>query len=349
MLVVPALMISALCGAFADNTTREDLFESALMHSPEYTSAVLNADGSPVAVFRDLNGDQRTDLAVVAVLSEPGVPTSAELLRAPSRLFDTSNTKPLFVIETYFAGDESVQTVELGRKRALGEIELVSLTVHQDFPVGVLVQTRSLEGTETNLLVYSRGGTVRRISLQDTERERHQIVDLDGDGVLDILQSRRLPEAGRGYETFIELLSLSGTDYEPAGSFAVVREVSGFLDAATGHMTNGRWADLAELVEVTDTSVEDRISAAFVGVPDGESTAPRFDYVSTGDSVTAVVFPAIMESPFPFPHVGRHVVLEFRVECCGDFPRFYAATIRMSANPFSGPPFLFLTDDGRQQ
>ncbi|MEE8442078.1 MAG: hypothetical protein V3S41_10165, partial [Spirochaetia bacterium] len=213
---------------------RTELVAAALRYSPEYTRPVVNADGTPVAVYHELNGDGLTDVAILTVLAEPGVPTDLAGLRATSRLFRSGDPNPLFVIETYFAGDEAVQTVELGRKPALGGMELLHLSQGSAFPVAIAVKMRSAAGVENNLLIYSPGGMIRRLQLQETARERYQLADLDQNGTVDIVVTRRLPEAGRGYETFVELLTLDGNHYLSHSSFGLVRELQGFLDAAAG-------------------------------------------------------------------------------------------------------------------
>lgn len=322
---------------------RDELVQASRRYSPEFTRTLEYDDGSPAAVFRDLNGDGLLDIAVVAVLDEPDVSARVETLRQPSRVFRLNETEPLFVVETYFAGDEAVQTVELGRQPALGALELLPLSPNA-FPVGILVELRSLAGIETNLLIYSEGGKLRRERLYTTDRERHQIVDLDVDGSLDIVQSRRLPEAGRGYETFIELLTLHDGDYTVSRSFPVVRSLTTFLEQAASLMRESRWPELGAMVDASGAAPE-VLADAFPGVAEEEELAGvEFDFPRDSDTITNVVFPTVMENPFPFPYLGQTMGLLFRVECCDELPRLFSATIRMSANPFEPPGFQFLTE-----
>jgi hypothetical protein len=329
-----------------------DLVQAALRYSPEYTRPVINADGSPVAVYHDLNGDGHMDVAILAVVAETGVPTQLSALRETARLFRNGGPQPLFILETYFAGGEAVQTVELGRRPALGGIELLPLSDSAPFPVAVALTTRGATGSETNLLVYSPGGIIRRVELRETERERFQFADLDEDGALDIVVTRRLPEAGRGYETFVELWTLVGNSYAAVESFGLVRELQLFLDMAADHVVAGRWGAVESLVrpgQDTGNRVA-LLSRTFTGVADDEETAvSEFDYPEAEGAVTAVVFPGIRENPIPYPYLGSHFTLVFRVECCDASPRFYSAIIEMAANPFTEPRFAFLTSAGAQQ
>jgi len=356
-LLLPSFLLSlmlafAVAHAGADTTdqSRSELVETALRYSPEYTHPVVNADGAPVAVYHELNGDGFMDVAILTVLAEPGIPTELAELRETSRLFRTGAPNPLFVLETYFAGDEAVQTVELGRKPALGGMELLRLTDNAPFPVAITVRMRVAAGGETNLLIYSPGGMIQRLQLQETERERYQLADLDRNGTLDIVVTRRLPEAGRGYETFLEFLTLDGNNYRSQASFGLVRGLQGFLSAATNHILAGRWDALEQLVRVDEVDGGNILSRAFPGVADDdEMEMSVFDYPETGASASAVVFPGIRENPYPYPYLGTHFTLVFRVECCDTYPRFYSAIVGLSANPLDEPRFTFLTRAGTQQ
>jgi len=322
-----------------------ELASLASRYSPEYTRPVLNPDGSPLAVYHDLNGDGLRDVAVLAVLAEQGVSTDLITLRETSRLFRLDGPRPLFVVESYFAGSEAVQTVELGRRAALGGMELLHLSSVADFPVAVAVQTRGTSGGETNLLVFSEGGAIRRLELHETARERFQMVDLDEDGRLDIVVTRSLPEAGRGYETFVEYWTLDDGSYAIEASFGIVRELQNFLDRAAGHMVASRWEELQALIAHGQTE-DELLSRAFRGVPKDEETEPTvFDYRDSGAAIKSVTLPIIRENPFPYPYLGTHISLVFRAECCDANPRFFSAVVALLHDPFSGTRFAFLTDN----
>lgn len=358
LLLFSLLLAFAVAHAGADNgaevdsadQSRSELVEAALRYSPEYTRPVVYADGTPVAVYHELNGDGLTDVAILTVLDEPGVPTELANLRETSRIFRTGHPNPLFVLETYFAGYEAVQTVELGRKPALGGMELLQLSKGSPFPVAIAVRMRSAAGSENNLIIYSAGGMIRQLKLQETARERYQLSDLDQDGTMDIVVTRRLPEAGRGYETFLELLTLDGNSYVSRASFGLVRELQEFLNVAANHMSAARWDALEELVRADGTDDGSLLSRAFQGVADDEQAEESvFDYPETGAVVTAVVFPVFLDNPFPYPYFGTHFTVVFRVECCDGYPCFYAAIVELSEYPFDEPRFAFLTRAGAQR
>lgn len=337
-------------GTVSADDDRENLIAAALQVSPEYTQPIVRSNGEPVAIYHELNGDGKTDVAVMAVLKEPGVPQTLDSLRQNSRLFRRGNPHPLFVLETYFAGDDAVQTVELGRWPAFDRMELVNLVPDAAFPVAVGVRTRGATGNEYNLIVYSNGGMIRRVRLEQSDRQRYEIGDLDGDGSLDIVRTLRTAEAGRGYETFVEFLSLSGGSYVVAGSFALVRELRLFLNTAAAHMLAGRWEELAGMVKGSEESVAGLLRAAFEGVADDEEMgSSTFEYPASGEEIAQVVFPGLMENPLPYPFLGETFTIIFRVECCDLLPRFFSATVELREFPFEGEMFRFLTYRGARQ
>ena len=346
------LLLSAV--AAADGRDNRELLRDALAWSPEYTQPLVMEDGAPVAFFRDLNGDGETDVILLTVLHEEGVPRSLPGLRATSRLFRPADPIPLFVVETYFAGDEGIHTVDLGRWPALGTIEFLELTGSGGLPVALAVETRRAAGDQNTLLIYSGHGRIRTLQLQETQRERYHLADITGDGVLDVVVATRAPEAGRGYETFLELLELGDGAYHSSASFPVVRDLRSFLDQAASHMIAGRWDELASLVAdgggAGGLSRAGVLAAAFRGVPgEEESEAAAFDHAETGRGLAAVMLPVILESPFPFPYADTRFSLLFRVETEDGAAWLYSATVGMAANPFAAPRFAFLTTDNPQQ
>jgi hypothetical protein len=300
-------------------------------------------------------------------------------------LFRSGSPQPLFILETHFAGDEAVQTVELGRKPALGSVEFLELSDRSPFPVAVAVHTRAADGVESTYVIYNAGGKIRRLRLRETDQERFQLLDLDGSGVTDIVVTRRLPEAGSGIETFVELLTFDGDDYRTDASFGLVRELRIFLGDSRNLMLAGEWGELVRSVVDLRTQIDsetetpdrqtidpppaDLLALAFTAAEDegetGASDEPRvvappdepadepvpieFDYARTTTPISAVVFPHIAENPFPYPFLGTSFSVTFRVECCGGFPRFFDAVVQLSPNPFEGPRFAFLTQVGTQQ
>lgn len=342
-----ALLLAACLGPAAAATEDEhgpvDPLTTALSFSPEYTAPVVDAEGTPIARIADLNGDGRQDTALLTVAVDAGVPTSAEELSDPLRLYADQPISPLFILEVHMAGQEAVLTVELGRRTVWTDLEILELT-ESPTPLAIAVEFRTRFASTTDLVVFQRED-VSRFSFENSRNERGLVVDITSDGVLDVVTARRVPEAGRGYETFLELHELRPPGYARTASLPVVRTVNSFLEAAAGEMEEGQWAALRSRVEGPSTN--GALAAAFHGVADEDEVADtRFDYHRSGEDITSVTFPRLADNPFPSPYVGRTFRIVFRVDCCDAPSRFFEATVALDANPFVGSVVAFLTEDG---
>lgn len=332
-----------------DEITRSAVLEEALRFSPQYTSPILAANGVPVAVYDDLNGNGRLDVAMLTIVGDPRLEAIADRLSNPLRIYDTDAVAPTYILETYFDGQEAIVTVELGRHEVWSGIGLRRLTP-EPYPLAIEISFRSRAGLRTDLVIYHAGGSISRFSVVESRNQRGIIADIDGDGALDIVTAQRAPEAGRGYETFLELYKLRPQGYRRTASLPLVRATNDFLTAAAGEMTSGSWDTLWHRLGPTSSTTPemDRVATdlarAFAGVLDEETDGSRFDYPVSDASVERVTFPRLVDNPFPAPFLGRSFRLVFRVECCDEAPRFFEAVVGLAANPFSGRPLAFLTE-----
>lgn len=339
LLLVAALGFPA---AATDETAEHDPLATALSFSPEYTTPVIDSEGAPVARIADLNGDGREDTALLTVAVDVGVPTSAEVLSDPMRLYAERPIDPLFILEVHMAGQEAILTVELGRRTVWTNLELMPLT-GSTTPLAIAVSFRSRSASTTELVVFQRDA-VSRFTLENSRNERGLVTDLTSDGVLDLITARRVPEAGRGYETFLELHELGPEGYARTASLPVVRTVNAFLDDAALEMEQEAWDALHD--RVAGPAANGVLRAAFHGVADEDQVADtRFDYPETGADINDVTFPRLPDNPFPFPYAGRAFRIVFRVECCDEPARFFEGTVALDANPFDGTVLAFLTED----
>lgn len=352
-LLVALLAATTWCAQADPASVRAALLESALASSPEYTLSIVDDAGRPVALFADLNSDGREDVAMIAVTAGPRVPTRERILADQSRLYANDVVEPVFILETYLEGQQAVVTVDLGKRIVWTGFELVELGAEA---TAVRVDFRSRAGTSTELVVFQPRG-VSRFAFETNRNERGMLADVNADGVTDILTAVRTPEAGRGYETFLELHQLSPSGYRRSASFPVVRAVNDFLAGAAREMQAEAWEALAN--RFSGDGGPEGLAAAFPVVleEDGEGAIvdadaagdTRFDYPETGNDIERVVFPTLADNPFPVPFVGERFRLVFRVECCGVPARFFEATVRLDENPFDASALAFLTDAGTGQ
>ncbi|MFW5683230.1 MAG: hypothetical protein ACOC1I_00115 [Spirochaetota bacterium] len=340
----------------ADDEARRVALERATRYSPDYTTPVLRENEDPVAIFGDLNGDDLTDVAVLTVVRDERISARAAVLSDPLRRYSRNAVDPIYILEAYYTGQEAIVTVELGRRTVWSDMRLVPLAPgHAN--VAVEVRFRDATGEASELVVF-QGGSVSRISLTTNRNEYGEIVDITGDGVLDIFTVRRSPEAGRGYESFLELRELTAYGYRRTKTLALVRAANVFLETAEERIERNEWDALASLLE---TSGEAGKSPDYAVVfppaadeppedgPEEEPATPRFDYHEARRTPIEVTFPRLIDNPFPAPYRGARFRLVFRVECCEHLPRFYEAWIGLAANPFDEAPFAFLTEPGGRQ
>ena len=350
------LLLLASSGSADEQSDRSELLEKALSVSPEYTRTIAVHNGEPLTLFQDLNGDDALDVSMLTVTFDPRVEPTLEALSNSARLYAEDTVHPVFILETYFAGQEAITTVEIGRRTVLTDFGLVRLTT-EAFPVAVTLGFRNRSGAETDLVIFHDRGRVSRFTYEETRNRRGTLVDLDGDGSLDVVTTIRVPEAGRGYETFIELWEIGETGFSRTASLPLVRTVNSFLQETTADIEAEAWSLVGERVRLPSDGEQHSPFAADVTAlesvflatghddeGDEESDAPGvFDYPASEVDVAEVTFPRLADNPFPAPYLGRSFRLVFRVECCDGDPRFFEATVALGENPFGSSPLAFLT------
>lgn len=340
-----------------ESSVRGELLAGAARYSPEYTRRVLNDAGEPLAYFADLNADERLDLALLTVVDEPGVEPRAAVLSDPSRLYSDQTPDPRYILEIYYAGQEAIVTVNLGARIVWDGMALVELTPDPVVP-GITLTFRSSAGSETELVVF-QGSSISRVSLVVNRNQSGELVDVDDDGIMEVVLARRVPEAGRGFETFLELRELTHNGYQRAASLPLVRSLNGFLDRAAEAMEAERWDELRGLarrpagdgvpparpVEHAGSADQAPLLSDLFGAIADDETIPitSFAYPGEGTDIAGVTFPRLIDNPFPEPFRGQDVRLVFRVDCCDGERAFYQARVGLDPNPFAGTPFAFLT------
>lgn len=333
-LVASTLLLAAL------PVDGQDVVERALAYSPEYTHVLRSADGVPVALVRDLNGDGEADAALLAIAADPRVEPDAVALSDPARLYADRLVEPIFVLEAYFSGQEAIVTAELGRYPVWTGFDELALT-QDPLPTAVRVRFRDRESEVTHMIVFAEGGFVSRLELPTSRNELSLVRDVNDDGRIDVVTARRVPEAGRGFETFLTLYEIGDGAFARTGSVPIVRSVSELLGRAERTMERGRWDELAGQIGFAG-SPEAVLADAFPAELDPDSSGEPLAFDRFDGGVFDAVFPRVIDNPFPAPYLSTSFSLVFRVVISGE-PHFYRATVGLSDNPFSGPVVAFLT------
>jgi hypothetical protein len=331
----------------AEPLSESMMLENALARSPENTTSVYDEAG-PVHLAIDLNGDGLGDIVLLTVLAEPGVPESAAELSDERRIHETGNRIPLFFLEIYLQHDDAVHLMEIGRYEVWVALEKLPVSEQANPRICVSVTCRSEDGVHRDLILMDETGRTTRLQAATTTSERSQLSDLDDDGDLDLVVLRRLPEASRGYETFVEWYDLGAPQVGRSGSFPLVRELNGFLDGLANAVRLRLWravvSYVADAPQTTDT-----LPYVFAELNDEETDpGPGFDLQTTDTPINAVVVTQFSENPFPEPILGQSTQARIRVESDGR-TRYFSVVVRLLDNPFGPRRFAFLTDSSGGQ
>ncbi len=367
LLCTLSLALASLALAPPAGAVPEPVLEEALKLSPDYTTPVAGENGEPIALFADLNHDGTTDVAILTIAAAGDRVPSAAQLSDPGRLYRDNADDPLFIVEAHYAGHEAIITVELGRMPVFTGMSfrtLDSRELHEDdaatdgrgpetetaLPVAIEVGFRHRSGSKVELIVFQDEGKVTRFSFERSRNENGFLADVDDDGTMEAVTAVRVPEAGRGFETFLELHELRDVGFVRAASIAVVRLTSDFLESTAGEMESEAWDHVLARIgfgdEVAGAGEESSIwTRTFRPVPDEDrADAPPFDYPRSETDVIRVSFPRIADNPFPAPYLGRSIRLVFRVDRRDGDTRFYETTVGLSGDPFRGIALAFLTE-----
>ncbi|TVQ23471.1 MAG: hypothetical protein EA382_09845 [Spirochaetaceae bacterium] len=343
-LLCSAIIVFASLHATAQTraTEMDAIVDAALRASPGYTMAVVDAAGRPVVRFADLNGDSHSDVAMIVVGADPRVDPRESTLSQPSRLYQPGSVAALFVLEAFLPATGTLVSVELGRHVVFDGLDIVPLTADET-AIGVLARFRSVRGRTSELVVFKHDGGISRFRLSEDRSELGYLRDVTGNGALDAVVSRRVPDAGRGFETFVELFELGRTGYARTATVAVVRELSAFLTQMSLEIAARDWTALGNRLAVRSGDLRSDLERAFRDVTDPDTDGHDVAY-DDGFIVDRVVFATIADNPFPEPFLGQTTVMRFRVECCEGENRFYVARIVFRDNPFDGDAFALLTE-----
>jgi len=319
----------------------------------------VRRDGTPMSVVADLNGDGLPDVALLEVAAENPAGADYSVLSRLSRLFTEDSNTPAFTLAIYFQSGGALRfdaAVPLGRKPVLEGLRLLGIRGDGTAPPdAVIASFQGHDGEEQEWTIFSDGGSYSRLSLISTPTIRSVVRDVDGDGVLDVLVFHTGVEAGLGYETLITWYRFSNGAYREYRTTNIVRNLKDFLASSRRLLSDSNWKGfLAQAVAPATLealhgryhSTEAIVAALFHSLVNTQSgsAGPAFDYFTPARAIQNVVFPDILENPFPDPNRSSSFTMTVRVVCCNGESRFYSATVSILPNPFGSREFSFITD-----
>ncbi|WP_455381252.1 hypothetical protein, partial [Salinispira pacifica] len=339
----------------------KELIELAAQHNRPGLLPVRK-NGTPTGVAADVNGDGLSDVVLLEVAAAAPAEAEFSLLSRLSRLFTQAKPTSYFLEVFLQRGGEVhfAQSIALGRKAVLEGLKALPLRTKQIEgppvpPVAIVASFQGREGGEQEWTVFSADGRHSRLSLANTPTMHSVVRDIDGDGLLDVMVFHTGVEAGIGYETLVTWYRYQNGAYEDHGSTNIVRNLRRFLDTARKLLAESNWRGfldhavaperLAELLKRYG-STDSTVGALFTPVTDTQTgrTTPAFDYFEPGRTIENVVFPDILENPFPDPDRSSSFSMTVRIVCCDGESHFYSATVSLMPNPFGSREFSFTAD-----
>jgi len=320
---------------------------AAVELSPASTRPIRK-NGSHLAVTVDLDTDGRTDVCLLTVAghSGGGLPSVAELT-APERLSGETAAVSEFFLEVYLNRAEGLvlfETRRVGRFPVLEGMSTVQLNADGDLPLAVSAHFQDQIGRKDAWLVVGRQGFSEFV-LERTPVIESTIVDIDGDGIRDVLKAQTAFEEARGYETFLTWYRWNGRSYAPHATANIVRSLNRYLANLEEHLAAGRYARFIEQAapdtETPASGAPERMfrrAIAGLFVPDVESPLP-IDEMLAEFEIVSVAFPDFLENPFPSPGERTTTVAPLRIDVHGGGTFYYRTLIVMDSNPFAGRQF----------
>ena len=352
----------------------EGLVAAAVELSPAGTRPIRE-NGGHLAVTVDLDANGRTDVCLLTVAGESDeVPPSFAELSAPERLSRETTAVSEFFFEVYLNRPDGLvlfETRRIGRFPVVEELSTLELNGNENLPRAVSAHFQDQIGRKEVWLVVGRHGFSEFV-LERTPVIESSVVDIDEDGISDVLKAQTAFEEGRGYETFLTWYRWNGRSYAPHATANIVRSLNGFLRSLEEHLAAGRYRRFLEQAvpdaempasDVTDRALHRKIADLFapdVEAPDavarpespGTDESPEIvaedheiespqplDEILAEFEIADVAFPDFLENPFPSPGERTTTVAPLRVDVRGGGAFYYRTLIVMNSNPFEDRQF----------
>ncbi len=345
----------------------EDLVGAAVELSPAGTRPI-RANGGHLAVTVDLDANGRTDVCLLTVGGDNDeAPPSFDELSAPERLSPDTAAVSEFFFEVYLNRPDGLvlfETRRIGRFPVVEELSTLELNADASLPRAVSAHFQDQIGRKEVWLVVGRHGFSEFV-LERTPVIESSVVDIDEDGISDVLKAQTAFEEGRGYETFLTWYRWNGRSYAPHATANIVRSLNHFLRGLEEHLTAGRYGRFLEQAvpdpempapDAPDRTLHRKIGNLFdpdvealeiaepseiAGAGDDEEIDSRkpLDEILAEFEIAGVAFPDFLENPFPSPGERTTTIAPLRVDVRGGGTFYYRTLIVMYSNPFEGRQF----------
>jgi hypothetical protein len=304
------------------------------------------AGGRLALLLYDLNSDGHAECLALGVSAEQASSAGGPALDDPQRLFQ-GEPSPVGFYLLVFANNKGnfrrLQSLPLGEHIVFESFTRTPLFATRAMPVIVTVAFQTLEGRESELLVFDSASGIPRFrrSLVSSLNVQSRLQDIDEDGAQDLVVQEKAVEEGTGYETFLTWYRWNGSSFSEHRSLALVRSLNGFLQAVRELLLEGNLRELASLA----VDPEERSRLRGQGLRDGAILLRCLGLQKIGltelPAVQELIFPPILESPFTEQDSrGSFFRMTYRLVDSSGASYISTTLLYLAPNPFGARQFL---------
>lgn len=329
--------------------------------------------GEQASEQRDELGDDQGDEQGGQLVSPPQSPIAALVhdrriaasdLADMSRLFSEEVRPHKFYLALFLrspGGVVSMYRIPLSSWFVFEDFRGFKLDESRPMPYAVSISFQTHEGKKSQWVCFSKHNEFSFFTLKNSLSVTSEARDINSNGVLDILEWRRVFEEGTGYETFLTWYKWDGTKYAQHDSTNIVRNLNQFLHSAGTLMSRGKWQQAFSLMLPLDKYQElmgdEEISMGrlflrlFTPLP-GKDSGPEVDDAALAAQIdrgerpfSSVVVPRVLENPFAgetqLAKPSRHTRFSIRFILRDGRSSVRECRVRMNENPFAPQQYYF--------
>ena len=305
---------------------------------------LLTSQGATHVVLQDLDGDGQPEAFAVSLQGPASAAESTEELARFGRLFEPEGTELRFTL-LVFADQEArlslVRSVDLGPWRVLAGMDIRRISRDLPYPFALSFVFQTLEGAEHVWVVIPRDprAAPAQAVFHETLSSDVSVLDVDGDGVLDVVTSERELERSGLTETYLAWYRWSGGGFREQASTILLRNLLQFLSKTRTQLLDRAYDELVR--DALEPGAVLRFRRA--GLGSQAIIARFFPSAPELDSIRDLVLPTIRSSPFRLPsEAPASVPLQVRVVDALGVAHFVQIVLAVARNPFQPRQFSLL-------
>ena len=311
--------------------------------------------GSPLAFIR------RDMIVLLSVRTQDPRKAAFTHVSNFERLFDAEAEELPFYVEVFTVDKGKVvsRSIDAGRHRVCGSFTELPFPAAQAFPFGVSLVFPDTEGKRSFWVLFPGAAQdpaqYSVFSFYEQANVKAFIRDIDGNGTFDLLLFEDIFEDSSGYETYITWHRWDGKSFVKYRSTNIVRRLRAFFASSRQMLLSRSWRrffDYALIPEDSGALQKLSTAAAFRRIfrmqeensPEEEAVYGAFFPRDISRSIISeVVFPSVVQNPFPPQKDGGYGSFPFTIRISSDEESYFlSARLALNKNPFSGRMFHFL-------